>query len=189
MGNLDIESKNWGIREQDSERSSPNFQYAAFASWPLKPKFRLGAELGMANFKHNMETQITDEQNTVYNYLGVYQIQQIYAAIVPEYRPIDWFFLNGGAGIFVDTKSRFDASAKRFNGPLTEDITNQSYKRSNPFGLFVGAGFCKNFSKNLAVLLEARLTASPASVKDKNTLGISYNAMNFNLGLMYKIRQ
>lgn len=188
FGAIDVESRYLGVQDLDSERSSGNTLFSVSASLPVKPKFRLGGEVGLISFRHSFDKQITDQSNSVSRYLGVYEIQQFFIAVVPEYRPFEWIFLNGGAGLFLDTDSKFGSGAKILTGPQTEDLSNRSFKRSNPFGIFVGAGICKNIAQKLAVLAEVRLMASPSSISDENTLGISYNAINFNIGLMYKLR-
>jgi hypothetical protein len=160
----------------------------AFSS-PISKKFRLGAEMGMNTLTEFFDKKITFSDNTTSSYLGYYRINQSFVALVPEYRIFNWLYANAGAGLYFDNFSSFTNGYLRTSGGTSVDLTGQSAKRERSLGAFIGVGACPNITKELALLAEVKyLSCSPSSDSGGN-LGVGFNVININIGLMYKPRQ
>lgn len=186
-GNLLIATNNNQLTEVNSYRDEPNLLFALSGTWPISPKFRIGAEIGQVTFNHFFINNITEngEQST---YDGRYSIQQFFVAVTPEWRLNHWFYVNAGVGLYADSKSYFRYGQQTTGTQAAQNLAGTSFKRNLPLGGFIGAGLCPNITDELALILESRFMASPATVKSGSNLGIGYSAFNFNLGFLFKIR-
>ena len=182
-----VQTKEIGSYDSYSSEDQPNYNFAGSFSLPVNNKFRLGAELGVISYGTFLDYYFTYPDNTRERFNGRYQIDQLFLAFTPEYRFTNWWYVNGGAGLYYDYNSAF-TDGTRSIGSNEVNITNLEYKRSIPFGFFAGTGICPNITKELALMGEVRYTRSPASIKSPTDVGIGYGAFNFNVGLMFKPR-
>lgn len=188
MGYLDVESQDIFARNVESYRRTPNYYFAVSPSWLVKPKFRLGAELANTTFYHYFIYDLTGQDGIALRYNGRYRISQFNLSIVPEYRPVDWGYLNAGLGLSIDYRSHFTDGTRGNAQVPAENITGTEFKRSLPMSAFIGIGLCPNITDELAVLAEMRFNASPGAINSANDIGVGYYALNINIGLMYKLR-
>lgn len=185
--NRDINYANGGLRKNDISQRSGSSMAMAF-SVPVKGKFRLGAEIGLNNISNFFDFTVPFTPTFVSTYRGYYRINQAYFAIVPEFRPIKSLYINAGAGFYHEIIRQFTSGYRSTPNDLgvdTEDITGWELGQGQNTGYFIGAGFCPNLTKELALLLELRYTGSPAGVAN-DQIYVGYNAIGFNIGLMYK---
>ncbi len=154
-------------------------------SLPIKNKFRIGAELGFNNFNPDIDGNIVYEGQFPTYFRGSYSINQTYLAIVPEYRIKDVLFVNAGLGFVKDISSAFRSGYRASSG-IEVDIRGWEFKRDEAIGYFVGFGICPNLTDNLAWLAEIRFMGSPADLSKDFAIQMGYNALNINIGLMYK---
>jgi len=178
-----VKSKDIDTHDIGSYKGDANSNFSIASSFPLKRNFRLGAEIGLIYFKSFIDYRFTYADNSIEDYNGRYQINQAFLTIIPEYRIIDWWYINAGAGLYWDYNSYFK-SGTRTGG---SSIAGLKFKRNIPFGAFIGTGFCPNLTKELGLLAEVRYTVSPASISAPERVGIGYGAVNFNVGLMFNL--
>jgi len=176
-----VQSKNISTHDRASYSDEPNSNISIAFSLPLKSKLRLGAELGHHSFDTFIDYEFNYQTNSTAVYKGLYKIDQVYIAIVPEYRIFNWAYLNAGAGFYSDYNSYF-SDGTRSSGTDITNITGLKYKRQYPFGFFAGAGICPKITKEMAVLAEVRYTRSPASIENADRIGIGYGLLTLMLG-------
>ncbi len=183
----DINYANGGLRKNDvSQRSGGNIAMAF--SLPVKGKFRLGAEIGLTNISSFLDFTVPFTPTALSTYRGHYRSNQAFFAVAPEYRPIKSLYINAGAGFYNELISQFSSGERSTPNDLgvdIEDITGWELSRGQNVGYFVGLGFCPNLTKDLAFLLELRYTSTPAGSSNDH-IYLGYNALGFNVGLMYK---
>lgn len=184
-GGLDIDSKSVNISEIHSGDEVPNPNISASVSLPVLPHFRMGAEVGLLTYKNSCRYVFDATSNGVEVVDGIYRINQVFAAVVPEFRIFDWIYVNVGAGLYSDYNSHFTSGISLTSQNQTS-IIGRSYKRTNSIGFLGSIGVCPNITDEFALLAEARFTASPASIKSTDRISIGYWAKNFNIGVLYK---
>jgi len=183
-GKPNINSKEDSYHSAKKTRDGGSSFSMAF-SLPIKNKFRLGAELGINTFNPTIDgTIIYGGESSTY-FSGRYSINQAYLAIVPEYRINNMLFVNAGLGFVNDINSAFK-SGYRVSAGGNEDISGWEFDRAEAVGYFVGLGLCPNITDNLSFLVEVRFMGSPADISKDFKLEMGYNALNINIGLMYK---
>lgn len=183
----DINFGGGGLRKDDDSQRSGGSMAMAF-SVPVKGKFRLGAEIGLNNIGTFFDFTVPFTPTSESTYFGHYRTNQAYFAVAPEFRPIKSLYINAGAGFYNEIISQFTSGERTTPTDLgleIEDITGWEIGRGESVGYFVGVGFCPNLTKELAFLLELRYTSSPAG-SSNDQIYIGYNAIGFNVGLMYK---
>lgn len=189
LGNEKIQYKNGTVKKNSSAQQNGSGSVALAFSLPLKKSLRLGAEVGWNTFETSLDYDIQFLPTSTVKYDGRYQINQVYFAVVPEYRLLKFLFVNAGIGYFPDVNSRFTSGERFLPGDLgntIENITGTNFKRENAIGYFAGLGICPNITKNLAFTANIRYTSSPVSTDSPDQIGLGFNSVNFNVGLMYK---
>jgi hypothetical protein len=186
-GDLTFGSKNITFSDNGGTNRQGNGSVAMAFSQPIRSKFRLGAEVGLNTYTQLADVDINFGTQATFRYLGDYTINQAYFAVVPEFRPLHWLFVNAGLAYSPDLNSNF-TSGFRSGGSIvsSEDISGLDFRRFAPFAYFAGAGICPRLTKSLAVLAELRFTSSPASTDSPDQIAFGYRAFGFNLGLMYR---
>jgi hypothetical protein len=185
LGAIRIQYQNGTVTKNEDGRQSGGTVNMAF-SVPLKGKFRLGGELGINSFTNYLDYNIRLNSTLGVDYLGTYRINQAYFAIVPEFRPTRWAYINAGGGYYGDFNSHFIDGTRQLDGSSREDLTGFELERGQMAGFFVGIGIMPNMTKQLALQLDIRYTSCPPINSNPDRIGTGYNAIGFGLGLVYK---
>ena len=189
-GALTFASKNITFSDNEGSNRQGNGSVAMAFSLPIGgPKFRMGAEVGLNTYTQLADLDLTFSPQTTLKYQGDYVINQAYFAAVPEFRPINWAFVQAGLAYAPDFDSQFTSGIRYSSSVSSESIAGFTYKRFNSFAYFVGVGVCPRLSGSLAFLAEARFSSSPASTDSPDQIAIGYRALGFNIGLMYRPKQ
>ncbi len=183
FGETDVENRSGHFKINEESHKSTNGSISLAFSLPIKGKFRLGAEIG-----HNFyETLLDANASPVHNYLGYYQINQAYFAFVPEFRILDFLYIQAGTGFFKDYNSNYTSGIGIRTEPFeTFDLTGMSQGRVNSYGYFLGVGLCPNITKEFAMLLDVRWLNCPAATDSPEQVGIGFAGTIVNLGFAYK---
>lgn len=179
--------------EFTSSRRDPatGFSSMAQASIQFEKNFRIGVEGGISKFKNYMVTDLLFKEssnNYTVTEAGRYEVNQYHIAGLVEYRFGDnnFLFVNIGGGYFKDQKSEFTFGTRfNTNGSGDLDMTGWTYGRDNSTALFVGCGIRPKIYKQLNLLMEARYTYLPPTMKSPAGILLNFNVFNFNLGLAY----
>jgi hypothetical protein len=182
QGHALVESRYVGISQVESSDDDPNANFSVAFSLPVKGRFRLGAETGIIQYRSFISQNYNHQIVEGAKLYGNYRISQYFFAVVPEYRFKDWFYVQGGLGLFLDYNSYFQYGT--ISTEMEEiDISGDEHKRATPAGYFLGLGICPKITQNMSFLAEARHIGCPPSIKSGEELSVGYSGFNYNIGL------
>jgi hypothetical protein len=157
-------------------------------SLPVKGKFRLGAEFGMQSLGLSMDYKQVLFGNRVTWYRGSYRVVNLYTALIPEYRPVEWFYIQAGMGYFPEIYSQYTngLSFETIDGvSVSTDLVGLELYRYNTAGYLAGFGLCPRVNKSLCLQLEVRYMSLPAGKSGEQRTTLGYNSLRLTVGLLY----